>query len=747
MELGPRIVTIARRVAQLCAVMTGGPALVVAIGWLFGEWSFATFGPEYKPMAPSTAWLFVLVGGALFTLARWPDRPATKVVVSTAAAITTTTGAIVGIALTFGFTPPLEIWLARTSAMVGGVPVGQMSPITAAAFVAAALALGITITAAGRRSLLRPVAAALAVVVLFTGLVVAIGYVLSGPLLYGTGYIPMALLSALEFTVLGAGLLVVVEPGTWLLRLLVGEATGGATSRLRRSERMMVAAFVALIAGIGTTGLTYARSELADAEREVRSELEAMADFKVQQMVRWRKERLDDATFAATAELSARAVQALLSDPSSETARAELSHWLNTLQAVSDYEWVALFDPHGNVLLSAPPLKGPPSVEEQRDAAEGLRQGHAAMSDLHRGDTPDDIRLDVTAPIFAPPSLPAPTQISPPVSAPQPIALLLLRVDPARFLYPLLQSWPVPSETAETLLVRREGDHVLFLNELRHQKGTALSLRLPLTRPQLPAATAVEGKSEALEGVDYRGARVLAVTRPVPNSPWFMVAKVDQDEIYAPIRGRLWSISLILGALTLAVALGISRAWRQRREEFLSQQLAAERERTALTERVGHLMKSANDIIVLTDENWQIVEANDRALEVYGYKLAELQRMKAVDLRAPQDRADFPKVFERLKAEGHGVFEVLHQRKNGSTFPVEVSVRFVEISDTTYALAIIRDITERKEAEASQRLALDALELLNRPGNVSSLTSELLRLIKDSTGFDAVGLRLRQGDD
>ena len=101
------------------------------------------------------------------------------------------------------------------------------------------------------------------------------------------------------------------------------------------------------------------------------------------------------------------------------------------------------------------------------------------------------------------------------------------------------------------------------------------------------------------------------------------------EEPYPPIHEPAWSISLVFAALTLAVALavalGVSRLRRQRHEEFFSRQLAAERERAALTERVAHLMRSANDAILLTDADFRIIEANDRALEIYGYTLAELQ--------------------------------------------------------------------------------------------------------------------------
>ncbi len=57
----------------------------------------------------------------------------------------------------------------------------------------------------------------------------------------------------------------------------------------------------------------------------------------------------------------------------------------------------------------------------------------------------------------------------------RPLGVLKLRIDPHAYLYPFIQRWPTPSETAETLLVRREGNEVVFLNELKFQKDTALS--------------------------------------------------------------------------------------------------------------------------------------------------------------------------------------------------------------------------------------------------------------------------------
>src|SRR3546814_9997205 len=49
--------------------------------------------------------------------------------------------------------------------------------------------------------------------------------------------------------------------------------------------------------------------------------------------------------------------------------------------------------------------------------------------------------------------------------------VLLLRLNPVQYLYPMVQTWPTTSASAETLLVRRDGDSVLFLNELRHRRS------------------------------------------------------------------------------------------------------------------------------------------------------------------------------------------------------------------------------------------------------------------------------------
>jgi signal transduction histidine kinase len=88
---------------------------------------------------------------------------------------------------------------------------------------------------------------------------------------------------------------------------------------------------------------------------------------------------------------------------------------------------------------------------------------------------------------------------------------------------------------------------------------------------------------------------------------------------------------------------------------------------------------------------------------------------------------------------------IIEGREQELTFLL--STTSLQIDGESMVLVTILDITERKQAEAKQALLTDILRVHNRGGNLHSLTAETLRLIRVRTGFDSVGLRLRQGED
>ncbi len=124
-------------------------------------------------------------------------------------------------------------------------------------------------------------------------------------------------------------------------------------------------------------------------------------------------------------------------------------------------------------------------------------------------------------------------------------------------------------------------------------------------------------------------------------------------------------------------------------------------ERRALARHVEAFNRYASDILLVLDEDGRIVEANDRALESYGYAREELVGMEFRELRDPSAApglVDAEVLFRSAGVEGMA-FEAAHRRRDGATFPVEVSGRLVVIGGHRYYQGIVRDVTERKRAE------------------------------------------------
>ena len=194
---------------------------------------------------------------------------------------------------------------------------------------------------------------------------------------------------------------------------------------------------------------------------------------------------------------------------------------------------------------------------------------------------------------------------------------------PEQFLYPFVQSWPTPSRSAETLLVRRDGDDVLFLNKLRHRPDPALTLRIPLSRSDVPAVRAALGKTGAFEGRDNRGVEVLAEILPVPGSPWFMVAKVDADEILAEARYRGQFI-LLFTALSMLVTGAMAAFVFSFRQKTLYQNLyRAEQGRRQVEEEIRATFYSIGDGVISTDAAGRVTRMNPVAEQLTGWSEAE----------------------------------------------------------------------------------------------------------------------------
>jgi PAS domain S-box-containing protein len=460
-------------------------------------------------------------------------------------------------------------------------------------------------------------------------------------------------------------------------------------SDLKRIPRNLIITFVLVVLGLGGAGYLFYVNQKNHIRKEKLNELAGIADLKVKEIANWRSERMGDAQVIFEDPDVSRRVQRLFeSSPPLSSLRNELLIWMESRRKNHQYKSILLLDGQGLVRLSVNANDGGIDSQVRALAVEAMQTREVAFSDLRRDKKTDEIDLDIFVPLIT-------RQGEDSLS----IGAFVLRIDPDNFLYPMIQSWPTPSQTAEMLLVRREGNDVVFLNELRHTKSIPLSLRLPLSQKTLPAALAVVGEQGIVAGTDYRGVPVMAALRTIAGSPWALVAKVDEEEIYRPIHERGWFAALAVIVLIIAAGAGIVVIWREQRAQFYRRLYEAEVERQALAKHYEYLLKYANDIILMVDAQWKIVDANDRALSAYGYGRNELFQLSLRVLHAPEAQVSLDEQMRQLTEREGLVFESIHQRKDGTVFPVEVSSRIIRVEGQNFYQSIVRDITERKEAE------------------------------------------------
>ncbi|HKI16821.1 MAG TPA: PAS domain S-box protein [Isosphaeraceae bacterium] len=487
---------------------------------------------------------------------------------------------------------------------------------------------------------------------------------------------------------------------------------------------LLFALFSLVLLGIGVFVFFAERDSI---RRDSEEDLRVIAQIKADAIARWARERRNDA-WALTSELAlTRDIEQWLSDGAPRDDRAErIRGRMESVAVYATYSNVALADDQGRLVLAT--NNDVPVLDASLSGLihQAIRTRQLEISDIHPVPSrPGTSEMHICAPITVGHA-----------HASWAIAVVILTIDPALDFLPLIQQWPGLSPSAETDIVVRSGDYVQYISRPRYFEGSRLDLRLPLSA-DLPAAQAARGVEGVMEGIDYRGVPVIAALTGIPDTPWHLVAKIDAAEVFAPIRRLAVIVSAVVASLIAATGVLLLAAWSRQQGSLITRRYEEQLKRREMAERFEYLSKYANDIILLTDGSGRITEANDRALDAYGYGREELVGRSIRDLHPPGARLDYATEETQHGPDGGGssFFESLQRRKDGSLFPVEISARRFEVEGKVWQQIISRDITDRVQAAAAMsRLAAivessrDAIIGADLNGNVMTWNAGAERL-------------------
>jgi len=459
--------------------------------------------------------------------------------------------------------------------------------------------------------------------------------------------------------------------------------------REHRPSLYLLLLFLIVAAGIVAAGNIFYSNYARDFLVEVEHELSSIAELKASQLVQWRKERLADASVFYRNRAFAGLVERLFEAPTDTEVRSLIIGWLDQIKDAYEYDRVFILDTQGIERVAAPVTPEPVASHLLQQIPEILRLDKATFLDLHRDALDRPIHLSLVVPVRRP-------------DGSQPLGILVLRIDPSIHLYPLVQQWPSPSRTAEFLLVRRDGNDVLFLSELKFQKDAALELRIPLTSTDLPCVKAALGQEGIMKGLDYRGVAVLADVRGIPGSPWFLIARMDIAEVQAPLRERLWLIVGLVGALLFGAGMAAALIWRQQRVRFFRERLAAAKTLYDVSSRHEALVSAVPDIIMEVDQNKVYTWANPAGIEFFGENV--IGKEAAFYFEGEQET--YQKVQPLFEGQGEVIYvESWQRRKDGEKRLLAWWCRVLkdEGGRVIGAISSGRDITESMRAEEALR--------------------------------------------
>lgn len=415
---------------------------------------------------------------------------------------------------------------------------------------------------------------------------------------------------------------------------------------MKSAKMILVGAVLGISVLLACGGYFYYSYEAGQIRAAKHRELRAITAMKIEEIVQWRKEKIADAAVISKSPFLTRAITLWLAHKNDAGLKSEIVSRLSLGVQQNFYESVLLVSPRGEIILSTNNADSALPPPDSASIHTAVLEKAITFSDLYIGPTDKKVRCDINAPVISAPIVNDASNV---------IAVLVFHFDPDRFLHPLLNSWPVPAKTAEMQLVRKDGDSVLFLNDLRFIRNGALRLRLPLSRKNAPAVMAVSGYKGIFEGWDYRGVKVLSDLEPVPGTPWAIVAKIDQSEIYDELRYRLAVTAVIVATLFALLWMGGAIFYSSRKRKIYRKLFIKEKELRENLEVFKTTLYSIGDGVMTTDAQGRVIQMNAIAENLTGWKETEARGKpleEVFDIINEQTRQKVENPAEKVLKEG-----------------------------------------------------------------------------------------------
>ncbi len=362
--------------------------------------------------------------------------------------------------------------------------------------------------------------------------------------------------------------------------------------------------------------------------KKVLARLNSIADLKKSQIENYLKERISNVSFTAQSLfVRSNLVDLLQKDHprKSQDSFNRLQKHLLLMKAEYGYSDIYILDMKGNIIVSTNKDLLGASRQDDPYFTEALENKGVYIKNMYFSRYNGEVCMAFSRAIYHPEK-----EIL--------MGVLVAKLVGKEALKPIIGRYLALGKCGETFLVTREENKVIFLNELRHKKDTALKFKVPIDSGfALPAIKSSGGEEGIMESIDYRKRLVLAAYRYIPVTNWGFVAKQDLSEAYAEINTLFKQLGLI--CLLIFIVLIFASYWAAR---FLTRPIIhltnVTREIAAgnlgvkvqikSRDEIGHLGKSFR---IMTDNLRQVIGA----LKTKNKEMEDFIHIISHDMKSP----------------------------------------------------------------------------------------------------------------
>ena len=241
-----------------------------------------------------------------------------------------------------------------------------------------------------------------------------------------------------------------------------------------------------------------------------------------------------------------------------------------------------------------------------------------------------------------------------------------------------------------------------------------LPSRLSGTVEQAPEGGSVENGFAWQKTIDFAGRQ------------WKIMLSTSSSYLHARHFWQDWVAFAVSLVLTLVLAFYLYKKVRYtteierkvNQETRINQQLAEEisvrKQAQEKALRFGQILeRSFNEIYVFNAESLKFIQVNEGARRNLGYAMEELQHLTPLDIKPEITHESFLERIAPLRtgAQETVVFNTVHRRKDGSTYPVEVNIQYITIESMPVFTAIVLDVTEKQNL-AGQLMQAQKMEAI-----------------------------------